>query len=45
MAAATLRWIVALALPRTDQYAPRAIAAPSLVATVPGERFNHRPGI
>jgi hypothetical protein len=45
MAAATLRRIVALALPRTRQYALRAIAAPGLVAAVPGEHVNHRPGI
>jgi hypothetical protein len=45
MAAATLRRIVALALPRTRPYALPAIAAPGLVAAVPGGRANHRPGI
>jgi hypothetical protein len=45
MAAATLRRIVALALPRIRQYALPAIAAPGLVAAVPGRRANHRPGI
>jgi hypothetical protein len=45
MAAATLRRIVALALPRTNQYALRAIAAPGLVAPVPGEHANRRPDI
>jgi len=45
MAAATLRRIVALALTRTCQYALRTIAAPGLVATVPDEHANCRPGI
>jgi len=46
MAAATQRRIVALALPRTRQYALRAIdAAPGLVAAVPGGHANHRPDI
>jgi hypothetical protein len=45
MTLATLRRIVALALPRTRQYAPRAIAAPGWVATAPAERGVHRPGI
>jgi DNA-binding NarL/FixJ family response regulator len=45
MAAATLRRIVALALPRSSYYAARAIAAPGLVAAVPGEHASHRPGI
>ena len=45
MAAATLRRIVALALPRTYSYALRAIAAPGLVAAVPGEHPRHRPSI
>jgi hypothetical protein len=45
MAAATLRRFVALALPRSRHYAPRAIAAPGLVAAVSGERANHRPDI
>jgi hypothetical protein len=45
MAAATLRRIVELALPRTHEYALRAIAAPGFVSAVPGGRANHRPGI
>ncbi len=45
MAAAPLRRIVALALPRNHHYALRAIAAPGLVAAVPGEPVNHHPGI
>jgi hypothetical protein len=45
MAAATRRRIVALALPRSSNYAPRAIAAPGLVAAVPGEHADHRPNI
>jgi hypothetical protein len=45
MAAATLRRIVALALTRTPWYAPRAITAPGLVATVPDERADRRPSI
>ena len=45
MAAATLRRIVALALPRTCRYALRAIAAPGLVAAVPDEHPDHRPSI
>ena len=45
MVAATLRRIVALALPRTSRYALRAIAAPGLVAAVPVERVRHRPSI
>jgi hypothetical protein len=45
IAAATLRRIVALALPRTHKYAPRAIAAPGLAAAVPDERAKYRPGI
>ncbi len=45
MAAATLRRIVAFALTRTRQYALRTIAARGLVAAVPGEHANHRPGI
>jgi hypothetical protein len=45
MTAATLRRIVALALPRTSQYALRAIAAPGLVAATPDERGKRRPDI
>jgi hypothetical protein len=45
IAAATLRRIVALALPRTHQYAPQAIAAPGLAAAVPDERATYRPGV
>jgi hypothetical protein len=45
MAAATLRRIVALALTRTFGYGLRTIAAPGLVAAVPAEHRNHRPGI
>jgi hypothetical protein len=45
LAAATLRRFVALALTRSGYYALRTIAAPGLVAAVPGERANHRPGI
>jgi hypothetical protein len=45
MAAATLRRIVALALPRTQPHALRAIAAPGLVAAVPDEHPRHRPSI
>jgi hypothetical protein len=45
MAAATHRRIVALALARTIQYAPRTSAAPGLVATVPDERADHQPNI
>ena len=45
VAAATLRRIVALALPRTTRYALRAIAAPGLVAAAPDKRAKYRPGI
>jgi hypothetical protein len=45
MAAATLRRIVALVLPRTGQYALLTIAAPGLVATTPDERGKRRPDI
>ena len=45
LAAATLRRIVALALARTSQYALPAIAAPGLVAAVPGKHGKYRPGI
>jgi hypothetical protein len=45
MTFATLRRIVALALPRTRQYALRAITAPGWVATAPAEHGAHRPGI
>jgi hypothetical protein len=45
MATATLRRIVALALARTCQYALRTIAAPDLVAVVPGEHTDCRPDI
>jgi hypothetical protein len=45
MAAATRRRITALALTRTLKYALRTITAPGLVAAVPEERANHRPGI
>jgi hypothetical protein len=45
MAAATRHRIVALGLPRTGSYALRAIAAPGLVAAVPGEHPRQRPSI
>jgi hypothetical protein len=43
MTTATLRRIVALALPRTCGYALRTIAAPGLVAAAPAERASYRP--
>jgi hypothetical protein len=45
MAAATLRRIAALALARTYQYALRTIAAPDLVAAVPGKHAHRQPTI
>jgi hypothetical protein len=45
LAAATLRRIVALALTRTSRYELRPIAATGLVAAVPNEHADHRPGI
>jgi hypothetical protein len=45
MAAARLRRIVALALPRTGQYAQRAIAAPGFVAATPDRRGKRWPDI
>jgi hypothetical protein len=45
MADATLRRIVALAFARTAGTRLQAIAAPGLVAAVPAEHANHRPGI
>jgi hypothetical protein len=45
MTTATLRRIVALALPRTCGYALRTIAAPGLVAAAPAERASYRPDI
>jgi len=45
IAAAPLRRIVALALPRTHENGTRAIAAPGLAAAVPDERAKYRPGI
>jgi hypothetical protein len=42
---ATQRRIVALALARTDKYAPRAIAAPGLIAAAPDERPSRQPDI
>jgi hypothetical protein len=45
MTTATLRRIVAFALPRSNYYAPRAIAAPGLVAAAPGEHADHRTSI
>jgi hypothetical protein len=45
LAPATLRRIAALALARTLEYGPRTITTPGLVAAVPDEHGNHRPGI
>ncbi|MGH3036319.1 MAG: hypothetical protein ACRDMU_03980 [Gaiellaceae bacterium] len=45
MTTATRRRIVALALARTYQYAPRTIAAPGLVAAAPEGRVKDRPDI
>jgi hypothetical protein len=42
---ATQRRIVALALARTDKYAPRAIAAPDVIAAAPDERPSRQPDI
>jgi hypothetical protein len=45
LAPATLRRIAALALARTLEYGPRTITTPGLVAAVPDEHGNLRPGI
>jgi hypothetical protein len=45
LAAATLRRIVAFALTRTSQYGLRPTRAPGLVAAIPSEHADHRPGI
>jgi hypothetical protein len=45
MTPATLRRIVALDLPRSNNYALRPIAAPGLVADAPDKHVNRWPGI
>jgi len=45
MVVATRRRITTLTLVRTSQYGLRAIAAPGLVAAIPGKHGSYQPSI